>query len=188
MSRFKLKKRSKGAGSPVELNVTPMIDMFSVLIAFLLMVAVFTAVGYHRVEVPFFSSAPPKTQEELDKDPPWDVSLTVDLDKFVLAIGHGNKSEGTKKETYNLDDAGLDQMQGVLYDLRKENFEKFDKVTVMLEYDVPYETLVKVLDWLRILKNNREPIPLPVGYELPSGVDESFLIPKIVLGNATMMP
>ena len=39
--RFRIRKRAKGPNDPVHVNITPMVDMFSVLNSFLLMAAVF---------------------------------------------------------------------------------------------------------------------------------------------------
>jgi biopolymer transport protein ExbD len=182
MGHYKLKKRSKGQEEPVEINVTPMIDMFSVLNTFLLMSAVFSATGFTRIEVPFFSSKPPPPQKELDEKPEKVVSITVDNADVTMEVGVSNNSSGVKKDTYKTDDAGLDLMQAKLYELRKEN-PKFDKVTMMTELDVKYETLIKVIGACRELKAGRPPIPWPAEYKLPVGVDSGTLIPKIILGN-----
>lgn len=185
MARFRIKKRSKGEDRPVEINVTPMIDMMSMLNTFLLMTAVFSATGQNRVEVPFLSSKAPPTQKELDDKPEKVVTLIVDTNVVRLEVGLSNNSTSVKKEEFGVDAAGLDTLQGKLHSLRSED-PNFDKVTVMTEPEVNYELLTNVIDSMRELKGNRAPIPLPADYKLPIGVDRSALIPKIVLGNVIL--
>jgi biopolymer transport protein ExbD len=181
MSNFRMKKRKKSAES-FEINVTPMLDMFSVLIAFLLATAVFSSTGQVRVEVPFLSSKPPPPQEELEKNDEKTVTLTVDnaTVKFELATTASSKPLETKQ--FSNDTKGLDDLQARLYSLRSEN-PKFDKVTVMTELEVKYENLMNVIEAMRELKPGRQPIPYPEGVKPPVGVDPGALIPKIVLGN-----
>lgn len=185
MKKFKIKKRSKGEARPVELNVTPMIDMFSMLNSFLLMTAVFSSTGEIRVEIPFLSSKPPPTQKELDDKPEKVVTAVIDNEEAKLEIGLTNSSASVKKETYKLDDVGLDALQAKLYALRQEDV-KFDKVTLMTEPETRYENLVKVVDAMRELKPGRNPIPLPEGTKPVSGIDPRALIPKIILGNVIL--
>ena len=185
MSKFHLKKRSKGSADPVEINVTPMIDMFSVLNSFLLMTAVFSSTGQIRVEIPFLSSKPPPPQEELDKTPQKDINVTIDDKIIKLAVSFTNTTQGATKEEFANDENGRDALQGKLYDLRKSD-TKVDKVTLFTENDTKYESLVKVLDALRVLKTGRAPLPWPADYKLPAGVDPEALIPKIVLGNVIL--
>ena len=185
MSRFKLKKRSKGEAPPVEINVTPMLDMFSVLISFLLITAVFSSVGFERIEVPFLSSAPPKTKQEVDKDPQKVVTLVIDNEKAVLEIGMSNSSADVKKEDFPIDEAGLNNLQAKIYTLRSED-KRFDMVTIMQEPETKYEILIKILDTLRILKPGRTPIPLTDDQKPIPGVEPDALIPKIVLGDVAL--
>jgi len=185
MSRkFRFKKQKKAEDS-FELNVTPMLDMFSVLIAFLLLTAVFSSTGQSRVEVPFLSSKPPPPQEELDKTPQKSITVTVDTATVKLEVSTTASSKAIENKTYALDDNGLDELQARLYQLRSEE-PKLDKATVMTELEVKYENLIKVVDAMRELKPGRQPIPYPEGAKPPSGVDADALIPKIVLGNVIL--
>jgi biopolymer transport protein ExbD len=183
MGHFRFKKRKKAADS-FEINVTPMLDMFSVLIAFLLATAVFSSTGQIRVEVPFLSSKPPPTQDEVDKNPQKVITITIDNAQVKLDVSSTNNSKAESKQ-YSLDDKGLDEMQARLYQLRSED-TKLDKATVMTELEVKYENLVKVIDYMRDLKPGRQPIPYPEGVKPPIGVDPDALIPKIVLGNVIL--
>lgn len=184
MSKFRFKKRRKTADT-FEINVTPMLDMFSVLIAFLLLTAVFSSTGQMRVEIPFLSSKAPPPQEELDKNPQKSVTVTIDTAAVKMDIATDASSKDNETKEYPINDKGLDDLQARLYALRSED-AKFDKVTVMTELEVKYETLVLVIDAMRELKPGRQPIPYPQGVKPPMGVDPAALIPKIVLGNVIL--
>ena len=184
MSKFRFKKRKKSAES-FDINVTPMLDMFSVLIAFLLLTAVFSSTGQIRVEIPFLSSKPPPPQEDLDKNPQKSVTITVDTALVKMDLSTDASSKDNESKEFPLTDKGLDDLQARLYQIRSED-PKFDKVTLMTELDVKYETLVQVIDTMRELKPGRQPIPYPPDVKPPVGVDTDALIPKIVLGNVIL--
>ncbi|MEN9810748.1 MAG: Biopolymer transport protein ExbD/TolR [Pseudomonadota bacterium] len=181
MSGFRLKRRKKVA-SAFEINVTPMLDLFSVLIIFLLATSVFSATGEVRIEIPFLSSQPPPKQEELDKKPEKTVNITIDTDKVKYQQATTAKSTIQDEIEVPLTEEGLDKIQAKIYDIRKEN-PAFDKVTIFTQQEVNYEKLVMVLDTVRELRPNRTPIPWPADYKLPAGTDPTNLVTKIVLGN-----
>jgi biopolymer transport protein ExbD len=181
MSRFRFKKR-KQVATAFDVNVTPMLDLFSVLIIFLLATSVFSATGQIRIEVPFLSSQPPPKQEELDKTIEKTVNITVDVTKVKYQQATTALSTVQDEFEVPLTDEGLDKIQAKIYEIRKEN-PKFDKVTIFTQQDVDYEKLVMVLDAVRELRANRAPIPFPADYKFPTGVDPTSLVTKIVLGN-----
>lgn len=181
MSGFKLKKRQK-VPTAFEINVTPMLDLFSVLIIFLLATSIFSATGESRIEVPFLSSQPPPKQEDLEKVVEKAVSITVDVNSVKYQQATTAFSVVEEQFEVPLTEDGLDRVQSKIYDIRKEN-PKFDKVTIFTQPEVDYEKLVMVLDAVRVLKPNRTPIPFPEGYKMPSGVDPLSLVTKVVLGN-----
>lgn len=181
MSGFRFKKR-KQVATAFDINVTPMLDLFSVLIIFLLATAIFSATGEIRIEVPFLSSQPPPKQDELEKNPEKTVSITIDVNKVKYQQATTAKSTVQDEFEVPLTEEGLDKIQAKIYAIRKEN-PAFDKVSVFTQQEVNYESLVMVLDAVRELRAGRTPIPFPADYKFPSGVDPSSLVTKIVLGN-----
>jgi len=181
MSGFRFKKR-KQVATAFEINVTPMLDLFSVLIIFLLATSVFSATGELRIEVPFLSSRPPPKQETLDNKPEPTVSVTVDIDTVKYQRATTAKSTILDQIEVPLNEEGLDKIQSKIYDIRKEKPD-FDKVTVFTQPEVPYEKLVMVLDSLRELRPGRTPIPYPQDYKFPPGIDPTSLVTKVVLGD-----
>jgi biopolymer transport protein ExbD len=181
MSKFKFKKR-KQVATAFEVNVTPMLDLFSVLIIFLLATSVLSSTGELRIEVPFLSSKPPPKQEELEKKPEKTVSVTVDVKKVKYQQATTARSVPENEFEVDLNETGLDRIQAEIYAIRKEN-SAFDKVTVFTQPEVSYEKLILVLDSIRELRNGRTPIAYPAGYQFPPGVDQTSLVTKIVLGD-----
>jgi biopolymer transport protein TolR len=181
------KKKKHKSGEAFDINVTPMVDMFSVLISFLLVTAVFSATGQARVDVPFLSSRAPEDNEDQKekKDPPADLNLRVENQTVELLVTPGKPGSETQKFEYQLVEAGLDELQGKVYEIRKEDL-RVDKVTLLTDESVSYEQLVDVIDALRVIKPHREPLVLPEGYVVPRGVSQEDLIHKIVLGNVIL--
>ncbi len=78
-SKKKKKRRSTIKYRDIQLNIMPFIDVFSLLNTFLLMSAVFLAVGIIEVQIPFLTTAPPdkKTDEKF-----CDVKVDMEKDKI----------------------------------------------------------------------------------------------------------
>jgi len=181
MSGFKLKKR-KQVQTAFQINVTPMLDLFSVLIIFLLATSVFSATGETRIEVPFLSSQPPPKQEEIEKNPEKTVSITIDSKTVKYQQATTASSVIQEEIEVPLTEEGLDKIQQKIYDIRKVT-PKFDKVTVFTQAEVSYEKLIMVLDTVREYRSGRAPIEFPPDYKMPAGVDPTSLVTKVVLGN-----
>jgi biopolymer transport protein ExbD len=181
MSKFKFKKR-KQVATAFEVNVTPMLDLFSVLIIFLLATSVLSSTGEMRIEVPFLSSKPPPKQEDIEKKPEKTVSVTVDVKTVKYQQATTASSIPEREFEVELSETGLDKIQAEIYTIRRAN-PAFDKVTVFTQPEVNYEKLILVLDFLRDLRNGRSPIPFPPDYKFPSGVEPTSLVTKIVLGD-----
>jgi biopolymer transport protein ExbD len=179
------KKKKRKVAESFDINVTPMVDMFSVLISFLLVAAVFSATGQARVDVPFLSSRPPPDEKEKDKNPPVNLTLVISAEKANLEVTGGTIGEKPQSFEYMIVESGLDELQAKIYDYRKADL-RVDTITFMTDDDIPYETLVQVLDAVRVLKPSRPPLDLPVDYNPPRGVEREALIPKIVMGNVIL--
>lgn len=186
---FKFKKRSSGEDGPLEINVTPMIDMFSVILSFLLMTAVFSATGIHVIQIPFLSSAPPPDVDDKDDKPVTTMTLLLDPESVKVEKGKSDASKIEEEKTFAVDETGLLDLQNYLYALRVEEPE-FDKVTLMTDEATEYDVMIKVLDALRFLPEDREPIAMPAAEgpeaEAMALLHGQNLIPKIILGNVIL--
>jgi biopolymer transport protein TolR len=130
-----------GGKKPVdfEINLIPCIDLFSVLIAFLLMTAVWTEIA--KIDVKQKPNMPSEDQpEEKDEKP---LNLTV----FVKANGYTvtKKSVIVKEIEKKGDEWDSITLSEVLKGVSAEHPENHD-VTVKSEDTVPYQQLITVMD------------------------------------------
>ncbi len=130
-----------GGKKPVdfEINLIPCIDLFSVLIAFLLMTAVWTEIA--KIDVKQKPNMPSEDQpEEKDEKP---LNLTV----FVKANGYTvtKKSVVVKEIEKKGDEWDSATLSEVLKGVSAEHPENHD-VTVKSEDTVPYQQLITVMD------------------------------------------
>lgn len=159
------KRIQRHASRTEELNLVPMIDIFTVLVTFLLMTAVFYRTVILELNLPVASSA--------ENPPPPDLQLEILVRKAGLQVGDRNSGLLTalpnRPEGYDLD--GL-----AAYLLRvKQQVPAKTDATILLEPDIPYDTLVQVMDTVRTV-------------EQPDGLRtvQAELFPDISIGDAPL--
>ena len=158
-ARKLLRHQRKSAG----LMLVSMIDIFTVLVTFLLMTAVFS----HTVILQLHLPAP---QSQFHPLPP-DLVLEVMVRKDQLEVA--DRNTGPLKTLPNTgqgyDYAGLtDYLKQV-----KAQFPKMTQASILLEPDTPYDILVQVMDHVRV-------------FEASSGLNtvQAELFPDISVGDA----
>ncbi len=129
---------------PSELQLVSMIDIFTVLVTFLLMTAVFSRTVILELKLP-----PANTEF---KEPPPGLQLEITVRNDSLQVGDRNsgplKTFASKDGAYDLD--GLSQyLQQV-----KARFPEKTEATILLEPQTPYDTVVQVMDRIRVLEVN----------------------------------
>ena len=122
---------------PAELLLVPMIDIFTVLVTFLLMTAVFSRIAIMQIDLP--SSAAPTPTE-----PKFRLEIIVRQDGFELSdgkqlIGRLPKVAGA----YDLN-ALAERVLAV-----KREHPTSEDASVLSEPKVPYDELVQVMDAIR---------------------------------------
>src|SRR5205807_1412757 len=152
---------------PAELLLVPMIDIFTVLVTFLLMTAVFSRTVILQLNLP-----PPQTEF---KEPPPGLQLEVMVRKDLIQVADRNTGPlATLPNTpggYNFD--GLtDYLKRV-----KAKFPEKTEASILLEPDTPYDTLVQVMDRVRV-------------FEVSQGLTsvQAELFPDISIGDAPELP
>ena len=133
-----------GKSANVELNLVPFIDMFSVLICFLLMTAAWN--GLESIN----TGAPPKSLDlRDDNDPPPPakpekpkVALTVTLYTDRIDVGEDNNTQSIRHTNGNPDYARLSQ---TLADWKKRYPERKDLI-LATENRAPYKHLIQLMD------------------------------------------
>ena len=122
---------------PAELLLVPMIDIFTVLVTFLLMTAVFSRIAIMQIDLP--SSAAPKPSE-----PTFRLEVIVRQDGFELSDGKQQIATIPKASgAYDLN-ALTDRVLMV-----KREHPTSEDASVLSEPKVPYDELVQVMDAVR---------------------------------------
>jgi biopolymer transport protein ExbD len=145
-----------------EITVIPMIDMMIILVFFLIFTAVFTKTHVLELNLPGADSAVPDLPEGLN------LEVIIRRDRIEIADrGTGLlRSLPTRAGAYDLQ--GLsDYLQ-----LVKSKYQSKQDATILLEQDIAYDTLVKVMDTVRVF-----PVP-------GSKWDMAELFPDVSVGDA----
>src|SRR5579863_7970393 len=160
---YQARKLERHSRRPAELLLVPMIDIFTVLVTFLLMTAVFSRTVILQLNLP--------AQNTTFKEPPPGLQLEVMVRKDLLQVADRNSGP---LATIPNTQAGYDY--GALTDYLKRVKAKFPEktdATILLEPDTPYDTLVQVMDRVRV-------------FEVSQGMSsvQAELFPDISIGDA----
>jgi biopolymer transport protein ExbD len=145
-----------------EINVVPMIDMMIILVFFLIFTAVFTKTNILELNLPGADSAVPDLPEGLN------LEVIVRADKIEVA----DRGTGLLKSLPS--QQGAYDLKGLQEDLTlvKSKYNSKTDATILLEQDIAYDTLVKVMDTVRVF-----PVP-------GSKWDVAELFPDVSVGDA----
>ncbi len=168
MARHML-RHHKRARHETELNLVPLIDIFTVLVFFLLVTAVFSRTTVLGLHLPERSSAaaPPDHQPHIE----------VVVRRGGLEAGdRGNESMQTLANR----DSGYD-LQGLsaLLQQLKARYPQNRAVTVLVEPDISYDQLVQVMDAVRTSR---------AAATADTAATSIELFPDISIGDAPVIP
>ena len=162
-----IRKLERHSRKPAELLLVPMIDIFTVLVTFLLMTAVFSRTVILQLSLP-------ASQTEF-REPPPGLQLEVMVRKDLIQVADRNTGPlATLPNTpggYNYD-ALTEYLKRV-----KAKFPEKTDASILLEADTPYDTLVQVMDRVRV-------------FEVTQGLNvvQAELFPDISIGDAPATP
>src|SRR5215475_12676609 len=157
------KKLARHARKPAELLLVPMIDIFTVLVTFLLMTAVFSRTVILQLNLP-------ASQTEF-KDPPPGLQLEVMVRKDLLQVADRNTGPlATLPNTAT--GPNYDGLTDYLKRVKSKFPEKTD-ASILLEPDTTYDTVIQVMDRVRV-------------FEVKEGANtvQAELFPDISMGDA----
>jgi biopolymer transport protein ExbD len=160
---YQTRKLQRHNRKPAELLLVPMIDIFTVLVTFLLMTAVFSRTVILQINMP-------ASQTEF-REPPPGLQIEVMVRKDLLQVADRNSGP---LATLPNKDTGYDYDGLTEYLKRvKAKFPEKTDATVLLEHDTPYDILVQVMDHVRI-------------FEVSQGLTtvQAELFPDISIGDA----
>jgi biopolymer transport protein ExbD len=146
------------------LNLTPLMDVFTVLVVFLLITAVFTSITIMELSVPTNAGASVSSKPNF--------TIEVIVRKAGLEIANGSSVEAAipnKDDKYD-----LKKLSEILLRLKAQYPEKED-ATVLMEPKVEYDYLIQIMDAVRGAE---------VRAEGSKEVEKIVLFPKISIGDA----
>jgi biopolymer transport protein ExbD len=160
---YQSRRLERHSRKPAELLLVPMIDIFTVLVTFLLMTAVFSRTVILQLNLP-------AAQTEF-KEPPPGLVLEVLVRKDLLQVSDRNTGPlATMPDTAK----GHDYESLTEYLKRvKAKFPEKTEATVLLEPDTPYDTVVQVMDHVRVFEQGEGP-----------NIVQAELFPDISMGDA----
>ncbi len=128
-------------GNGEALNLVPMIDIFTVLVTFLLMTAVFYRTVILELNLP--------TAQNEETPPPPTLQLEVMVRKAKIQVA--DRGTGLLQEFPNgITGYDLNALSQFLQRVKERFPSKLD-ATILLEQDIPYDTLVQVMDTVRVV-------------------------------------
>jgi len=165
MARRKWRKKKSLETDIMELlNLTPMMDVFTVLVVFLLITAVFTSITIMDLSVPTSAGGAAANKPNF--------AIEVIVRKSGLEIANGRSVEAAIPKVDGKYD--LKKLSEMLVSLKARYPEKED-ATVLMEPKVEYDNLIQVMDAVRVAE---------VQVEGSKEVEKTVLFPKISIGDA----
>jgi len=146
------------------LNLTPMMDILTVLVIFLLVTAVFLSITIMELSIPTSAAAPVSGKQNFN--------IEVIIRKTGLQISNGSRVEAAipkKGDTYD-----IELLSKMLVRLKEQYPEKQD-ATVLMEPTIEYDHLIQVMDAVR---------SADVRAEGSNKVKKTVLFPDISIGDA----
>jgi biopolymer transport protein ExbD len=157
-------RQSRSKRKPSELMLVPMIDIFTVLVTFLLMTAVFSRITIVQLDLPSAAEGKPA-------EPVFRLEVIVRPEGFELTNGTQQIAAIPKVNG----DYDLKSLSELALALKREHAQS-ESASVLMAPDVPYDFLIRTMDAIR-------------DTEVPAGPDDRrltkvALFSKIAVGDA----
>jgi biopolymer transport protein ExbD len=150
-----------------ELNITAFMNLMVILVPFLLITAVFSRLAILELNLPGSSSEPVPPQEQS-----FQLEVIVRQEKIEV----GDRNQGLLGVYPNgVDGYDYEALSTKLSELKKRYPAKSD-ASILLEQDIAYDTLVQVMDTVRVAEDIEE-----------DSIVRSDLFPDISIGDAPVL-
>ena len=150
-----------------ELNITAFMNLMVILVPFLLITAVFSRLAILELNLPGSSTEPANPQE---------LSFQLEVTVREAQIEVGDRNLGALGIYPNAADGyDYDALSNKLSEIKDNYPEKMD-VSILLEAEIPYDTLVQVMDRVRVAEIVEA-----------DGVKRKDLFPDISIGDAPVL-
>ena len=152
-----------------ELNITAFMNLMVILVPFLLITAVFSRLAVLELNLPGSSNEPVDPQEQT-----FQLEVIVRQDKIEV----GDRNQGLLGIYPNdLEGYDYDALADKLAEL-KERYPTKTNASILLEQDIAYDTLVQVMDTVRVAQDIDEE---------NEQIIRSDLFPDISIGDAPVL-
>ena len=148
-------KKMRRVRKPSELLLVPMIDIFTVLVTFLLMTAVFSRITILELELPSASGGPTVTEPEF--------RLEVILRKEGFELTNGTSVIAAVPKVGGQYD--LKALSELAQSLKRDHPDVND-ASILLEPKIEYDDLIQAMDAIR---NAEKPAVADAGAQAPGG-------------------
>ncbi|HKJ61448.1 MAG TPA: biopolymer transporter ExbD [Hyphomicrobiales bacterium] len=125
-----------------DLNITAFMNLMVILVPFLLITAVFSRLAVLELNLPGSSTEPADPQDQV-------FQLEVIIRKDKIEVGDRNQGLLGVYPNSNSGEYDLDALSAKLSELKRHYPSKTD-ASILLESDIAYDTLVQVMDRVRI--------------------------------------
>ena len=150
-----------------ELNITAFMNLMVILVPFLLITAVFSRLAILELNLPGSSSEPVPPQEQA-----FQLEVIVRQEKIEV----GDRNQGLLGVyPNNVDGYDYEALRTKLEEL-KERYPKKSDASILLEQDIAYDTLVQVMDTVRVMERIDD-----------ESIVRSDLFPDISIGDAPVL-
>ena len=138
MNRRQLYKRRRRLREPPELNITSFLNLMVVLVPFLLITAVFSRITILELSVPTTSGGQQMAAPNFN--------IEVIVRKAGLELGNGSNVVAAIPNKDG--DYDMQKLTDILLRLKSDYPDKVD-ATVLMEPDIEYDHLIRVMDTVR---------------------------------------
>jgi len=160
---YQYRRLERHSRKPQELLLVPMIDIFTVLVTFLLMTAVFSRTVILQLNLP-------KSETEFKEPPPGlQLEVMVRKDQLMVADRNTGPLHTVPNTPQGYDYDGLTEYLKFV----KARFPDKTDASILLEPDTPYDTLVQVMDRVRVFEDGQG-----------ANLVQAELFPDISIGDA----
>ena len=149
-----------------ELNITAFMNLMVILVPFLLITAVFSRLAILELYLPGSSNEPVEPQDQT-------FQLEVTVRRSQIEVGDRNLG-ALGVYPNSVEGYDYEALSKKLADIKKRYPQKTD-VAILLESDIPYDTLVQVMDTVRVVERRDDAEGRVIQYEL---------FPEISIGDA----
>jgi biopolymer transport protein ExbD len=160
------RRRSRKNIDTAELNITAFMNLMVILVPFLLITAVFSRLAILELYLPGSSNEPVELQDQT-----FQLEVTVRQGQIEV----GDRNLGALGVYPNSEDGyDYEALSKKLTEIKDRYPDKTD-VAILLEAEIPYDTLVQVMDRVRVAEKVDE---------VEATIDRTDLFPDISIGDA----